>query len=444
MKERREEIFNANLPLMKSGGGLFKVWNAVLIAIILWGLYALWIQLTQGHIVTGMRDHVVWGIYIVNFIFFIGLGYSGSVIAALLFFGNIKWRTPIVRVATVMMVIATIIGPIYILMEIGRLDRIHHLFIYARLQSPIMWDVIAVMTYLIGCIMFFYLRVIRDFSFMSKKEVFSETRRKLYKWLSINYNEMPEQDRLLKQSNYILGALIIPIAILVSSILSWIFGMTLRPGWHSSIFGPYFVLAAVYSGIGVVTIILYIYRSVYNLQDYITEKHFTYLGYALIVFGAGYGYFTFSEYFTDWYTSKEWNARLIEMLFDPEKYGWATFFTTVGGILLPLIVIGFPQLRSVKSIAAVSVVMVVAMWAKRYLIIIPTLENTLIPMQEIRPEVASYSATWVEWALIAASFAGFAFLFTWITRFVGILPIYTSVELQEESEPYGELKPSQS
>ncbi len=440
MNEIKERIYKANMPMMTQSGKGFILWNVILVALLMWGAYALVIQIREGHIVTGARDHVVWGIYIVNFIFFIGLGYAGSVIAALLFFGNIKWRTPIVRVATIMMVISTFIGPLYILMEIGRFDRLHYLFVYGRLQSPIMWDVIAVITYLIGCIMFFYLRVIRDFSFLSTKEVFTNTRRKLYKWLSIGYNEVSGQDRLLTQSNYILGALIVPTAVLVSSILSWIFGMTLRPGWHSSIFGPYFVLAAIYSGIGVVTVILYIYRKVYHLEEFITEDHFKYLGYSIIIFGAGYGYFTFSEYFTDWYTSKEWNATLIEKLFDPNHYGWATFFTTAGGILLPMIVIGIPQLRSTNSIVAVSVVMVVAMWIKRYLIIIPTLENTLVPMQELDPEVASYSATWIEWAIVIAGFASFALIFTWIARFCGVVPIYKSAELEGELTSTSEMK----
>ena len=113
------------------------IWIIFLSIIICFGLYALYTQIMEGHGVTGMRDNVVWGIYIVNFIFFIGLGYSGSVISALLYLSKVQWRGPIVRVSMIMMAISTIIGPIFILLCIGRLDRLHHLFLYPRLQSPI-------------------------------------------------------------------------------------------------------------------------------------------------------------------------------------------------------------------------------------------------------------------------------------------------------------------
>jgi Ni/Fe-hydrogenase subunit HybB-like protein len=434
MTQTLQNLLKAQDRLMTSNSKKFKVWIGFLCAIILWGVYALYLQYTKGHIITGMRDHVVWGIYIVNFIFFIGLGYAGSVISALLYLGKVKWRTPIVRTSSVMMLIATIIGPLYILMEIGRFDRMHYLFLYGRLSSPIVWDVIAVVVYLIGCVLFLYLRVIRDFWFLSKQELFTEKRRKLYKWLAIGFNDLPEQNKLLRTSNTILSVLIVPIAIIVSSILSWIFAMTLRPGWHSSIFGPYFVLAAIYSGIAMVVIILYFYRKNYGLKEYITDDHFKYLGYSLIAFGAGYGYFTFSEYFTDYYTSKEWNHRLILSLFSTDQYGWYNLFANAGGILLPLIVIGFRKLRNVNSIFLVSIVIVVAMWIKRYLIIVPTLENTLVPIQDVRPEFAAYSATWVEWALVSASFAAFALFFTLITRFTGVVPFYTTAKIEEESE----------
>jgi len=423
-------------PVLEHTSKKEKIWMAFLGVIILWGCYALYIQITQGHIVTGMRDNVVWGIFIVNFIFLIGIGYSGSVIAALLYLFKMKWRFPIIRIAMLMTLFATITGPLFILLCIGRLDRLHHLFLYARLQSPITWDVIAVITYLVGSLIFLYVALIRDFAVygQSKDLKVSDGRKKWYKRLSFGFKNLPSQEKHLKISRDIIAIMIIPIAIMVSSILSWIFGMTLRPGWHSTIFGPYFVLAAIYSGLGVIVILMYILRKIYSLEKYIKKEHFIYMGYGIMIFGAGYGYFTFSEYFTDWYTSKAWEAELIHKLFSWDHYGYWTLFANLGGILLPLLIIGIPKLRTIGSITLVSLIMVVAMWIKRYLIVIPTLENTLIPMQDLREEYVHYSATWVEWVLVAAGFALFGLLFTLAIKFVTIIPVWQTALMNTEEQ----------
>ena len=158
------------------------------------------------------------------------------------------------------------------------------------------------------------------------------------------------------------------------------------------------------------------------------------MGYAIIVFGAAYGYFTFSEYFTDWYTSKAWEAHLIEKLFSFEQYGWWTLFANLGGILIPILVISIPKLRTIGNISLVSLIMVFAMWVKRYLIVVPTLENTLIPVQDLRPEYVSYSATWVEWTLIAAGVALFLLLFTLAIKFVTVIPVWQTARLKTDIE----------
>jgi len=227
-----------------------------------------------------------------------------------------------------------------------------------------------------------------------------------------------------------MAAIIIPTAIIVHSVLAWIFGMTLRPGWHSTIFGPYFVLAAIYSGTGVLVVALWVFRKIYNLEKYIQERHFIYLGYLLVVLGAGYGYFTFSEYMTDWYTSEEWSAALISKMFDLQQFGWWFWFSIIGGILLPMIVIGIRWFRSINSIVAVSFIMVIAMWVKRYLIVVPTLETPLLPVQDLRPEYVIYSATWVEWALTAAGVAAFFLMFTIAAKIVTIVPVWETSEMQ--------------
>ncbi len=428
-KEVTQKLLKELAPTIEKFTWKDWLWTISLSLVILWGMYALYLQIVRGHEVTGMRDHVVWGLYIANFIFFIGISYAGAIISGILHLMNIEWRKPIIRIAELITVIATIIGPLYILLCVGRLDRLHYLFIYPRLQSPITWDVIAILTYLVGSVIFLYLALIRDFSILSTQQLnIGLKRKRIYRFLSLGYKNTSEQKVLLKVSTNIMAIIIIPIAIVVHSVLSWIFGMTLRPGWHSTIFGPYFVLAAVYSGTGVMILAMYFFRRLYGLQRYITKKHFVYLGYIMIMLGAGYGYFTFSEYLTDWYSSEKWSAELIDKLFNWQEYGGLFFFANVAGILLPFIVIGIPKLRTIESITLVSALMVLAMWVKRYLIVVPTLETTLIPMQETRPEYIHYTATWVEWALTFAGIAAFILMFKLASKFIPIIPIWETSE----------------
>ncbi len=430
--QRRYNILNEFAPQLEVTTWKWKLWVGFLIAVILYGGYALYVQITEGHIVTGMRDNAIWGIYIANFIFFLGIGYAGAVISALLRLLRVEWRTPIMRIPELLTIIAMIIGPSFILFCIGRMDRLDHIFLYPRLQSPIIWDVLAISTFIVGGIIFLYLALIRDFAlYRDYKLKVSAWRQKLYKMLSLGYQHTPMQSKKLDFSLDIISFILIPIVIIIASIVSWIFGMTLRPGWHSSIFGPYFVMAAIYSGTGVIIIVMWIYRKVYNLEKYITDQHFIYLGFMLIAFAAGYGYFTFSEHFTDWYTSETWNAMLLKKLFDLDQYGYWFYFANFAGILLPVIVIGIPWFRSANSIAAMAVIIVFAMWVKRYLIVVPTLETTLLPMQELRPEYIKYSATWVEWALTFAGVATLALLFTLASKFVTIVPVWENAEAKE-------------
>ncbi len=427
-------------PLMERTTFREKLWIGFLLCLMAFGTYGLYVQVTVGHSVTGMRDNVVWGIYIANFIFFIGISYAGAVISGFLHLLHIEWRKPIIRIAELITVIATIIGPIFILLCVGRLDRLHHLVLFARLQSPITWDVLAISTYFVGSVIFLYLAAIKDFAIYRDHPdlKIAKWKRTLYKWLALNYRDTPNQQKQIRITTNLMAIMIIPLAIIVHSVLSWIFGMTLRPGWHSTIFGPYFVLAAIYSGTGVLILALYIFRRRYKLYQYIEDKHFTYLGYIMLVLGAGYGYFTFSEYLTDWYGSEKWISQLIAKFFDWDQYGGLFFFTNVGGILLPIIVMVIPSLRKPGYLAFVSAIMVLAMWVKRYLIVVPTLETPLLPIQDIRPEYIKYSITWVEWSMTLGGVGLFLFLFTMAGKFMTLIPV------SEVSEESGEIQQAQA
>jgi len=425
LNQRQSEALKHFAPSIEAISTRSRVWIYFLLIIMAFAGYALYIQEKEGHIATGMRDHVVWGLYIANFIFFIGISYAGAVISGILHLLDVEWRKPVIRVAELITVIATLIGPVFILLCIGRLDRLHHLILYPRLQSPIIWDVLAISTYLFGSILFLYLACIKDFAIYRDAPDLKipNWQRKLYKTLSLGYRGLPGQDKDISVSMNLMAIIIIPLAIVVHSVLSWIFGMTLRPGWHSTIFGPYFVLAAIYSGTGVLIIAMWIFRKVYKLHDYLQDKHFVYLSYILLVLASAYGYFTFSEYLTDWYGGEEWNARLVEKLFSFNEYGGLFLFTNLAGIVIPIIVVATPRLRKPNYITLASVGMVLAMWVKRYLIVVPTLETPLLPMQDTRHEYVHYAPTWVEWALTLGGIATFLFLFTMAAKFMTIISV---------------------
>ncbi|MBC8343480.1 MAG: polysulfide reductase NrfD [Bacteroidetes bacterium] len=410
-------------PDLEKTSKLGVAWIIFCVLLVLLGIFALITQITRGHIVTGMRDNVVWGIYIVNFIFFMGISYAGALISGTLHLFRSDWRKPIIRMAEFLTIFSLLIGPLYIMLCVGRLDKLHYLVIFGRIQSPITWDVIAISTDIIGCFLFLYLALLRDFARLRDYPDLkvAKWRKKLYRWLAIYWKDTPEQRRRLERSTDIMAGMVIAIAIIVYSVLAWIFSVTLQPGWHSTIFGPYFVIAAVYSGTAVLIVIMWIYRKIYKLEDLITRKHFVNIGVVMLVLGAFFGYFTFSEYLTKWYGSEKNDEQLISILFD--RYYWLFLFSNYAGVLVPLIVVGLPKLRTIRWITLAAVVVIVALWINRYLIVVPTLETPYLPVQDARDAWVHYRGTWVEWVLTIGGIGSLCLFFTIGSKMVPIIPL---------------------
>lgn len=423
MENKTKEMLNEFRPQLERPGTKTIIWMTFLSLLIILGLYALYLQITKGHAITGMRDNVVWGIYIVNFIFFMGISYAGALISGAMHLFRTPWRKPIIRMAELITVISLFIGPLYILLCIGRLDRLPYLVAYGRIQSPITWDVIAISTDIFGCLIFLYLSILRDIAQMRdfRELNIANWRKKLYSFLSLGYTGTPEQEKRLNRATDIMAVMVIAIAIIVYSVLAWIFSVTLQPGWHSTIFGPYFVIAAVYSGVGVLIVVMWIFRKVYHLEKYITKDHFVKVGIVLLVFAAFFGYFTFSEYLTKWYGSEKNDEMLISILFD--RYYWLFLFSNYVGVLMPLIVVGIPKFRTIRMITITAVVVVLALWVNRYLIVVPTLESPYLPIQDFRPEWIHYSGTWIEGVLTLGGLASFCLFFTIASRFIPIINV---------------------
>ena len=433
MENQEKSPLREFAPQLETTGFKGYIWIAFLLGVIALGAYALLQQILHGHEITGMRDNVVWGVYIVNFIFFMGISYAGALISGSLHLFRTAWRKPIIRMAEFITVISLLIGPVFILLCIGRLDKLHYLVLFGRIQSPITWDVIAISTDLVGCFIFLYLAILRDLATL-RDDVYLKLpawRKKLYKFLALGYRGLPEQKERLNRATDIMAAMVIAIAIIVYSVLAWIFSVTLQPGWHSTIFGPYFVIAAVFSGSAVLIIAMWIFRKIYHLEEYITKKHFVSVGVIMLVLAAFFGYFTFSDYLTKWYGSQKNDELLIQLLF--KEFYWPFIISNYVGVLLPLIVVGIPKLRTITNITITAVVVIIALWLNRYIIVVPTLEAPYLPIQDARPEWMKYTATWIEWSLTAAGVAVFCLLFTLGSKFVPIIPV-TGLKDNESKE----------
>jgi len=432
MNQANRESFLRDLTpeIGKTSRSWYIVFGILMLVFII-GIYGLIRQIDKGHIVTGMRDNVVWGVYIVNFIFFMGLSYAGALVSGTLHLFRTPWRAPVIRLAELITVISLAIGPFFIFFCVGRLERIPYILAFPRIQSPIVWDVIAILTDVFGAAIFLFVSFIEDFAILRDAEdlQIAPWKKKMYRILSLGYQGTPKQKRILTFSRNVMAAMIIAIAIIVYSVLAWIFGVTLQPGWHSTIFGPYFVIAAVFSGVGLLIILMAIFRKIYHLEKYITLKHFVNLGIILFVIAAFFGYFTFSDYLTKWYGSVKMDKILIDKLFTEFKTYF--IFANYIGILTPVIIIAIPRLRTINNITIASVIALLALWVNRYIIIVPTLETPFIPIQDTRHDWLFYSPTWVEWSLTLAGVAVFGMLFMIISK---LAPIVSISELEEAAE----------
>ncbi len=284
-------------PLFATGQ---RFWLAVfaLVTLIGWAAFMYLRQLIFGLGETGMKRPAYWGVYIVNFIFFIGISHAGTLISAILRVTGAEWRRPITRVAEAITTFALIVGTLQIIIDIARPDRLISTILYGRLQSPILWDVVSVTTYFLGSVTYLYLPLIPDVAILRDNcpENAPAWRRRLYTLLALGWRGNREQWVRLEAAISVMAVVIIPVAISVHTIISWILATTVQPGWHTSIFGPYFVVGAIFSGIGALFIAMSAVRRVLGLEAYIAERQYRNLGLLFIVMNATWAYFTFAEH----------------------------------------------------------------------------------------------------------------------------------------------------
>jgi len=408
------------------------IWTSLLIIIIILGIVAYIDQLIKGQVVTNMRDYSLWGIYISNFVFFVATSFVGSVAVAILRLTHKTWRTPLVRIAEIITLASIIMAGITIMIDMARPDRLLNLFIHARLQSPITWDVIIIPTYIVISFLLLYFPLIPDFAIL--KNHFKEKSPFLSKWygkLSLNWTGSEAQKAIQTKSVKIVSIMIIPVGLILQTIDAWLFSTTYRVGWNSTNMGAYFISGAFVAGIGALVVVVYILRRVYKLENYITDLHFDKIGRLLTLACLTYLYFNINEYLIPAFTASVEEEIHLRSLFTGH-YAPLFWSVTIGGLIIPIIVLIFKKGRKPLPMFIIGMLVVLGSWWRRYIIVTSTLLHPFLPIQGVPESWHHYFPSLHEWLITFATLAMALLIITILVRYLPIIPIQRTADEQEK------------
>lgn len=412
----------------------FILWFGFLGTALLICLYAYYLQLRDGLSVTGLNDYVSWGMYISNFVFFVATSLIGMLISAVLGLSGQKWAAPLARIAEIIALAFAAIAGLVIVMDMGRPERLLYVFIHGRVQSPILWDVTVVTIYVLISTLLLYIPLIPDLKICSEKlDKLPPVVRNIYKTLSLNWSGTIEQQKLIRQSTRALSIFIIPVALAIHTVTSWLFASTSRVGWDSTIFGPYFVTGAFVSGTAAVIIAMYFYRSNYKLQDYITDIHFDKIGKLLVLLSLVYLYFNLNEYMVPGYKMKKFDAMHIRDLF-AGNHALMFWAVQILGLILPIILLVFKKMRQPLPMLVISAFVLLGAWFKRYIIVVPTMEHPYLPIQNVPLSWKIYTPTLTEILITIAPMIMVLMIVTVLSKVIPIIPVQETIEELEETK----------
>src|SRR5262245_14820811 len=409
-------------PLIKTS------WRFWTLAILLLGVVSLGIgafayQVNYGIGVWGLNSPVFWAFDITNFVFWIGISHAGTLISAILRLVNAEWRRPVTRCAEVITVFALMIGAMFPIVHLGRPWLFFWLMpypterqIWPNFRSPLVWDFFAISTYLTGSSLFLYLPTIPDFALVRDKT--TGWRRKLYGALALGWTGTTKQWHRLESAMQIMAIAIVPVAVSVHTIVSFDFSMAPVPMWHSTIFGPYFVAGAIFSGIAALIIAMAALRKFLHLEKYLHPVHFENLGKLLLMMSLLWTYFVFNERLTVWYGNASAER---EVFLVTQRGSFAPLFWTmvVCNFVVPFVILSIKKLRTITGCVIASFTVVIGMWLERFLIVVPSLGHKYLPYTWGR-----YRPQPVEIIIIGSTFAAMILLYVLFSKLVPIISIW--------------------
>ena len=409
--------------LRRPGGGWWAL-VTVLGATVGFGLYAWVVQLRHGMGAAGYNDHAFWAVYIADVVTFIGVSYGGAVVSAILRLTGAGWRAPLTRLAEGTAVCTVLVGAALIVAHIGYPSRLYELVTQPNLTAPVFWDFIAVSTYTTASLVFFALPLVPDMAIMRAHgaDRLGRLRGRLYQRISRGWTGAPRQRRVLAGALGLVSIMIIPLAVSVHSVLAWAFSTTSRPWWHESIWAPQFVVAALYSGVALVILVVAGFRRGYHLEAFITPRHFVRLGFILATLGAAYLYLTFADVLPGAYVGENSTSAIFGELIVGRMAGWFWLFIVAGGIV-PLALVAMPWTRTVGGMVVAASLIVPMMWLKRLLMVI-----TPANFDVVTGASGTYHFTWVAVAITLAALAAVPLLLMLMFR---VVPLLSLDEIEE-------------
>ncbi|HEX7077092.1 MAG TPA: NrfD/PsrC family molybdoenzyme membrane anchor subunit [Candidatus Eisenbacteria bacterium] len=413
-------------PLERKPGTMWKVAFGISLLLVLGMVGTLAYQFQTGLGILGISHPVGWGTYITNFVFWIGIGHAGTLISAILHLFRQRWRTAINRSAEAMTIFAVMTAGLFPLIHVGRpwfiywaLPYPNWRFLWVNFRSPLVWDVFAVSTYFTISLCFWYTGLIPDFA--SIRDRSSGWRRTIYGWLSLGWRGSERHWQHYERAYMMLAGLATPLVLSVHSVVSFDFATAILPGWHSTIFPPYFVAGAIFSGFAMVVTLLVILRKVFHMEEYITLHHLENMNKVILVTGMMVGYAYLTEFFVAMYSGNQfegftfWNRAT-------GPFAWAYWIMVGCNVVAPQVFWFKRFRRSIVVMFIVSILVNVGMWFERYTIIISSLSRDFLPANW-----AYYRPTIFDYLVLAGSFGWF---FMWFLLFCRFFPAISMAEVK--------------
>jgi molybdopterin-containing oxidoreductase family membrane subunit len=410
--------------------GLWWIGLALSSSALLLGVAAVSYQIATGIGTWGLNTTVGWAFDITNFVFWIGIGHAGTLISAILFLLRQRWRTSVNRAAEAMTLFAVMCAGLFPLIHMGRPWLFFWVFPYPNtrgplwinFRSPLVWDFFAISTYFTISAIFWYIGLLPDLATIrdrdrDTKSTFGRTRRRIVELLSLGWNGAYSTWHRYEVVYLLLAALATPLVLSVHSIVSMDFATAVVPGWHTTIFPPYFVAGAIFSGMAMVLTLMLVARKTMRLEDYITSRHIDPMCYLVILTSGMVGLAYATEIFTALYSGNRYEQfAFINRAFGP--LAWGYWIMVACNVLVPHLFWFVRVRRTVAAVFVISLLINVGMWFERFIIIVSSLERDFLPSRW-----ASYQPTSIEIATLIGSFGLFFTCFLLFCRFVPVIAI---------------------